>query len=93
MAEIEVIATELGFYGGARRREGAVFRVQKGESASWYQPVDGKADIEKAREQVKAQAEAKKKAQGDGVKKAKEEAVSKAKDEPKDNKTDAGDLV
>ena len=89
MAEIEVIATELGFYGGARRREGDTFRVQEGETANWYQPVDGKADIEKARAEVKARAETKKKAQGDGVKKAKEDAVAKAKD----LSTDAGDLV
>lgn len=91
MAEIEVIATELGFYGGARRREGETFHVAKGETASWYRPVDGKADIEQARAEVKAKADAKTKAQGEGVAKAKADAVAKA--EADKAKADADDLV
>jgi hypothetical protein len=94
MAEIEVIATELGFYGGARRREGDTFHVAKGETASWYRPVDGKADIEQARAEVKAKAKAKQKAQGDGVKTAKDNAVAKAKAESgAEDDTTTGDDV
>jgi len=88
---MKVIATKMGFYGGARRREGSVFDVKDGEKAEWFRPVEGRPDVEKARAEIKAKAEASAKAQGEGGAKAKAEAVDKAKAEKA--KADADDLV
>lgn len=91
---MKVIATQFGFYGGVRRREGSTFDVKPGETAEWFTPVDGKPDVEKARAEIKAKADAKTKAQGDGVAKAKSDAVDKAKAEADAKaKADADDLV
>ena len=46
---MKVIALQMGFYGGVRRREGSVFEVGADEKADWFRPVDGKPDVEKAR--------------------------------------------
>jgi hypothetical protein len=40
---IEVVATQNGFYGGSRKRVGAVFNVEDGETGSWFVRTDGKA--------------------------------------------------
>lgn len=90
---MKVIATAFGFFGGARRREGAVFEVGAEDKADWFQPVDGKPDVAKARAEIKAKADAKTKAQGEGVAKAKADAVAKAKAEADKAKADADDLV
>lgn len=88
---MKVIALQVGFYGGVRRREGSVFEVGAKEKASWFRPVDGKPDVEKARAELKEKAKAEAKAQGEGGAKAKTEAVAKA--EAEKAKADADDLV
>lgn len=88
---MKVIALQMGFYGGARRREGSVFEVGADEKADWFRPVDGKPDVEKARAELKEKAKAEAKARGEGGAKAKAEAVAKA--EAEKAKADADDLV
>ncbi len=39
---IEVVATQNGFYGGARKRVGAIFNIEDGETGSWFERTDGK---------------------------------------------------
>lgn len=39
---IEVVATQNGFYGGARKRVGAIFNVEDGETGTWFERTDGK---------------------------------------------------
>lgn len=92
---MKVIALQMGFYGGVRRREGSVFEVGADEKADWFRPVDGKPDgkpdVEKARAELKEKAKAEAKARGEGGAKAKAEAVAKA--EAEKAKADADDLV
>lgn len=35
---MRVIATKIGFYGGARVREGQVFNVPEGTTGKWFRP-------------------------------------------------------
>lgn len=37
---MKVVATAMGFYGGERRRPGAVFEVKDGAKARWFTPLD-----------------------------------------------------
>ena len=37
---MKVRATATGFYGGERKREGAVFEVKDGAKSKWFVPVD-----------------------------------------------------
>lgn len=37
---MKVVATAIGFYGGERRRPGAVFEVKDGTKARWFQPLE-----------------------------------------------------
>lgn len=46
----EVQATDMGVYGGSRRRKGERFLVKDKDTASWYTPVDKP----KAKAQAKA---------------------------------------
>lgn len=39
---IEVVATQNGFYAGARKRVGAIFTIEDGETGSWFERTDGK---------------------------------------------------
>lgn len=52
---IEVVATQLGFYNGARKRVGAVFNIEDGETGTWFERTDGKPL--KGRKAPKAKAE------------------------------------
>lgn len=36
---VEVVALDIGFYGGNRRRKGDRFSVPEGARASWFKPV------------------------------------------------------
>lgn len=44
----KVIATRLGFYDGARRRQGETFEVAKNATGSWFKEVETKAPPKKA---------------------------------------------
>ena len=78
---MKVIATQAGFFGGVRRREGDVFVVGEDDAAGWFRSVESQPDIEAARAEIKDKAKATAKAQGEGVAKAKKDAVDKAKGE------------
>lgn len=51
---MKVVALETGFYGGSLKYKDQVFDVAKGESASWYAPLEVK---EKPAKQVKEKPE------------------------------------
>ncbi len=41
---MKVVATDLGFYGGARKRKGDVFDVPDTLAAAWFKPLEAKAE-------------------------------------------------
>lgn len=42
---MRVVATEVGFYDGARRKVGAIFEVPEGVTAKWFEPVESSAKV------------------------------------------------
>lgn len=44
---MKVRATADGFYGGERKRAGAVFEVKDGATGKWFEPVEGTAEVGK----------------------------------------------